>query len=212
MLHLFLSMLVCLPAICSRHCLWLRAASPELQEEEQAASKPPRPARQALKLSKKRRPARLDVASSMQQSLHGLQSETQLSICAHFTNLIPTTQNTASLYIQQTDKGQIYDAAFRQKAKYGVLHDAVLYSPARMSIFDLLLLPFADKPATELPKAEIMSLLKDPSSLVQVRDSISTLQGNKHIRNSFHVVRADIIAWLRKPDCCCCKFSGLVQP
>lgn len=85
----------------------IRAASPELQEEEQAASKPPRPARQALKLSKKRRPARLDIASN--------------------------------------------------------------------------------KPNTELPKAEIMSLLKDPSSLVQVRDSISTLQGNKHIRNSFHV-------------------------
>ncbi len=64
-----------------------------------------------------------------------------------------------------------------------------------MSFFDVLLLPFADKPATELPKAEIMSLLKDPSSLVQVRDSISTLQGNKHIRNSFHVVSANV-AWL----------------
>ncbi|KAL0026365.1 hypothetical protein WJX79_003149 [Trebouxia sp. C0005] len=85
----------------------IRAASPELQEEERAATKPPRPARQALKLSKKRRPACLDIASN--------------------------------------------------------------------------------KPNTELPKAEIMSLLKDPSSLVQVRDSISTLQGNKQIQNSFHV-------------------------
>ncbi len=208
MLHLFLSMLVCLLVICSRHCLWLRAASPELQEEEQAATKPPRPARQAIKLSKKRRPARLDVASSMQQSLHGLQSETQLSICAHFTNLIATTQNTASLTYNRQTKGQIYEAALGRKAKYGVLHDAVLYSTAKIVIFDVLLLPFADKPNTELPKAEIMSLLKDPSSLVQVRDSISTLQGNKHIRNSFHVVSTNF-AWLRKPGCCC-KFPVLV--
>ena len=43
-----------------------RAASPELQEDENSAGrKPPRPARQALKLSKKRRPAKLDVTSSI---------------------------------------------------------------------------------------------------------------------------------------------------
>ena len=101
------------------------------------------------------------------------------------------------------------EAALGRKAKHGVLRDAVLYSTARMSISDVLLLPFADKPNTELPKAEIMSLLKDPSSLVQVRDSTSTLQGNKQIRNSFHVVSADNIAWLRKPACSC-NFSGLV--
>lgn len=44
---------------------WCRAPSSELQEEENAARKPPRPARQALKLSKKRRPAKLDVTASM---------------------------------------------------------------------------------------------------------------------------------------------------
>lgn len=49
---------------------------------------------------------------------------------------------------------------------------------------------FSDKPNTELPKADIMGLLKDPSSLVQVRDSSSSLRGNKQIRNSFHVVGA----------------------
>ncbi len=81
-----------------------------MQEEEQAASKPPRPARQALKLSKKRRPARLDIASSMQQSFHGLQSETQLPICAHFTKLIATTQNRASFTYNRQTKGQIYEA------------------------------------------------------------------------------------------------------
>ena len=102
------------PGICSKRCLWLRAASPELQEEEQAASKPPRPARQALKLSKKRRPARLDIASSTQQSLHSLQSETQLSICAHFTSLISTTQNTGSLTYNRQTKGQMYEAAFAE--------------------------------------------------------------------------------------------------
>ena len=43
-----------------------RAATPQLQEnEDPVAHKPPRPARQALKLSKKRRPAKLDVTSSM---------------------------------------------------------------------------------------------------------------------------------------------------
>ncbi len=133
MFHLFLSMLVCLLVTNSRHRLWLRAASPELQEEEQAASKPPRPARQTLKLSKKRRPARLDVASSMQQSLHGLQSETQLSVCAHFTNLIAITQNSASLTYNRQTKGHIHGAALGQKAKHGVLHDAVLYSTAQLS-------------------------------------------------------------------------------
>ena len=45
---------------------WFRAASPEMQEEENpTARKPPRPARQALMLSKKRRPAKLDVTTSM---------------------------------------------------------------------------------------------------------------------------------------------------
>lgn len=33
-----------------------------------------------------------------------------------------------------------------------------------------------------------MSLLKDPSSLVRVRDSTSKIQSNKQIRNTFHVV------------------------
>lgn len=87
----------------------IRAASLQLEEgENTAARKPPRPARQALKLSKKRRPVKLDV----------------------------TTNNKSN---------------------------------------------------TELPKADIMSLLKDPSSLVRVRDSTSKIQSNKQIRNTFHV-------------------------
>ena len=46
-------------------CMGCRAASPEVPDDEPAARKPPRPARQALKLSKKRRAAKLDVTSSM---------------------------------------------------------------------------------------------------------------------------------------------------
>ena len=52
----------------------------------------------------------------------------------------------------------------------------------------MLSLPADNNSNTELPKAEIMSLLKDPSALVKVRDSISKMQSNKQIRNAFHVV------------------------
>lgn len=86
----------------------IRATSPEVQEQEKAAAKPPRPARQALKLSKKRRPARLDVTLNNKQD-------------------------------------------------------------------------------TVLPKSEVMSLLKDPSSLVQLRDSTAMLRSKRQVRKSYHV-------------------------
>ena len=45
-----------------------------------------------------------------------------------------------------------------------------------------------NKQDTVLPKSEVMRLLKDPSSLVQLRDSTAMLRSKRQVRSSFHVV------------------------
>ena len=45
-----------------------------------------------------------------------------------------------------------------------------------------------NKQDTVLPKSEVMSLLKDPSSLVQLRDSTAMLRSKRQVRNNYHVV------------------------
>lgn len=72
---------------------------------------------------------------------HCLHSETQLSTCAHCTNLIATTQSPASLTYNRQKKGQIYQAALGWKARYGVLHDAFLYSTAKVSFLMCCICP-----------------------------------------------------------------------
>ena len=41
---------------------------------------------------------------------------------------------------------------------------------------------------TELPKSEIMGLLKDASSLIKVRDNASSLSNAQRVPDAFHVV------------------------
>ena len=45
-----------------------------------------------------------------------------------------------------------------------------------------------NKAMTELPKSDIMGLLKDASSLIKVRDNASSLSNAQRVPDAFHVV------------------------
>lgn len=57
---------------------------------------------------------------------------------------------------------------------------------------------------TELPKSEIMGLLKDPSALIKVRNNASSLSHARRVPDSFHVVSAQYSSIQQLPACLGC--------
>lgn len=51
-----------------------------------------------------------------------------------------------------------------------------------------------NKPMTELPKSEIMGLLKDPTALIKVRNNASSLSHARRVPDTFHVTRQSDLA------------------